>query len=224
MSKRDAIIISVLVNAGLLAILFVTAIKSDPEQFPMESEVERTLVEESSPQHPEKGKAQLETPLIVTSPLDEVDNVLREYLPQSKAKDELAYVENKSSTVAKPQDRSEKYIEVTVKRGDALEKIARNHGTSVEALRKANRLNNDKLKIGQVLRIPQQQQVIAKETKKTELGESTLEKKYYTIKSGDNPWKIAKQFNVKFDDLLDLNNLDEDKARNLKVGDRIRVK
>lgn len=47
---------------------------------------------------------------------------------------------------------------------------------------------------------------------------------YYIVKGGDNPWKIAKQFQVNFDDILRLNNLDEEKARNMKIGDRIRVK
>jgi peptidoglycan endopeptidase LytF len=47
---------------------------------------------------------------------------------------------------------------------------------------------------------------------------------YYVVKSGDSPWKIAKQFNVKPEDILQLNHLDEEKARNLKIGDRIRIK
>ena len=44
------------------------------------------------------------------------------------------------------------------------------------------------------------------------------------MKKGDNPWKIAKQFNVRFEDLLKMNNLDEERARNMKIGDKIRVK
>lgn len=221
MSKRDAIIISVLVNAGLLAILFVTAIKSDPEQLSVDNDLEKSFVEERMPLHFENEKVTDVSPLIVTSPLDEVDKVLREYLPQS-SKETLSYTDQKPTQ--KSENKSEKFTEVTVKRGDALEKIARNNSTTVEVLRKVNHLTNDKLKIGQVLRVPQKNTVVVKETKKAEPIESTLDKQYYVVKSGDNPWKIAKQFNVKFDDLLDLNNLDEEKARNLKVGDRIRVK
>lgn len=221
MSKRDAIIISVLVNAGLLAILFVTAIKSDPEQLSVDNDLEKSFVEERTSLHFENEKVTDVSPLIVTSPLDEVDKVLREYLPQS-SKEAISYAEQKP--VTKSENRSEKFIEVTVKRGDALEKIARNNSTTVEVLRKVNHLTNDKLKIGQVLRVPQKSAAVVKEAKKSEPIESTLDKQYYVVKSGDNPWKIAKQFNVKFDDLLDLNNLDEEKARNLKVGDRIRVK
>jgi LysM repeat protein len=47
---------------------------------------------------------------------------------------------------------------------------------------------------------------------------------YYTIKGGDNPWKIAKQYGVNVDDLLKLNGLNDERAKNLKPGDKIRVK
>ena len=41
-----------------------------------------------------------------------------------------------------------------VTQGDSLWKIARNHNTSVQALRKANHLESDRLQIGQELIIP----------------------------------------------------------------------
>ena len=47
---------------------------------------------------------------------------------------------------------------------------------------------------------------------------------FYTIKPGDNPWKIAKKFHLSFEKLLQLNHLDEAKARNLKVGQQIRIR
>ena len=46
----------------------------------------------------------------------------------------------------------------------------------------------------------------------------------YTIKPGDNPWKIAKKFHLSFEKLLQLNHLDEAKARNLKVGQQLKIK
>lgn len=48
-------------------------------------------------------------------------------------------------------------------------------------------------------------------------------KQFYVIQSGDNPWKIAKKFHLSFEKLLELNNLDEVKARNLKAGQRLRI-
>ena len=47
---------------------------------------------------------------------------------------------------------------------------------------------------------------------------------FYTIKPGDNPWKIAKKFHLSFGKLLQLNHLDEAKARNLKVGQQLKIK
>jgi LysM repeat protein len=44
------------------------------------------------------------------------------------------------------------------------------------------------------------------------------------MKSGDNPWNIARQHRVNFDDFLRLNQLDEEKARQLKPGDKLRVR
>jgi LysM repeat protein len=41
-----------------------------------------------------------------------------------------------------------------VKSGDSLEKIARNHNVSVDALKKANRLSQNKILVGQELIIP----------------------------------------------------------------------
>jgi chromosome segregation ATPase len=41
-----------------------------------------------------------------------------------------------------------------VKPGDSLEKIARSQGTTISALKEANRLNNDKIVVGQNLKIP----------------------------------------------------------------------
>jgi LysM repeat protein len=47
---------------------------------------------------------------------------------------------------------------------------------------------------------------------------------FYVVKPGDNPWKIAKKFRLSFEKLLELNNLDEAKARNLKVGQTLKIR
>lgn len=43
---------------------------------------------------------------------------------------------------------------IRVKAGDTLEKIARQQGCTVEAIRRANRLKNDKIQVGQSLHLP----------------------------------------------------------------------
>ncbi|NGX46548.1 MAG: hypothetical protein K940chlam2_01740, partial [Chlamydiae bacterium] len=45
-----------------------------------------------------------------------------------------------------------------------------------------------------------------------------------TVVSGDNPWTIAVKNRIKVDQLLKLNGLNEEKARCLKPGDRLRIR
>ena len=48
----------------------------------------------------------------------------------------------------------QKFTTYTVVKGDIMEKIARRHHTTVEAIKAANNLSNDSLTIGQKLKIP----------------------------------------------------------------------
>lgn len=221
MSRKDIIIISVLINAGLLAVLFVTALKTDPE----------AIIETQVVQAPRQANviAMNETPPDAST--DEVDMVLKEYLPEIiesapivKAAPQPVVDEVKEEPAA-----SQQMVEVIVKSGDALEKIARANRTTVDAIRKASNLSSDKLRIGQVLKVPvgtvkaPAAQKEVKAVSSTPAGSNDAPV-YYVIKPGDNPWKIAKLHDVKFDDLLILNNLDEERAKNLKVGEKIRVR
>jgi peptidoglycan DL-endopeptidase LytF len=252
MSRRDTIIIALLVNASLLALLFVLAINGQDDDVVDQPEITKTIVDTRSPTPVSKPTP---PPMIVadTSMNDEVDNFLKDLAAsdprQSLLTDEEGYIEIQQELLPPVVKKSpkkettltddEQFVDVTVKRGDALEKIARSNGTTVEAIKKANNLVNAKLTIGQVLKVPvsNKTEVTASTTPKpapvvTVAVPKDLPKKpvvnndiqYYTIKSGDNPWKIAKQYNVKFEDLLKLNNLDEERARNLKIGDKVRVK
>lgn len=244
MSRRDTIIVALLVNAGLLALLFMLAINQDEDPVMDHPEIINTL----SVHQASTPTAKPMPPIVIadTNLHDEVDNFLKDLAADPSPPlliDEEGYIELQPEPavpvkIATPTPSigsdPENYVEVKVKSGDALEKIARKHGTTVEAIKKANNLATAKLSVGQTLRIP------ATKTTETALATSLppsttpvkeAEKKqnqespqYYTIKSGDNPWKIAKQFNVKFEDLLKLNNLDEERARNLKIGDKVRVK
>ena len=259
MSRRDTIIIALLVNAGLLALLFMLAVNNDEEVVADPSELMSSIVEKpNKPAVPTRPSA----PVAVSerNVNDEVDSFLRELALDDKVQpvvEDEGFIElsiEEPLPVAKPArvnvERREvaaevkgsddsKYVEVTVKRGDALEKIARSNGTTVEAIKKANDMTTSKLSIGQVLKVPLSSkatpvatqkakpaqpvaEALPKETSKKPI--AAADPQYYTIKSGDNPWKIAKQFNVKFDDLLRMNNLDEERARNLKIGDKVRVK
>jgi LysM repeat protein len=187
---------AVLVNAALLAILFMTAVSPDPDILEVKEEL--AFVPTPPPVREEPSFALK----------DEIDHLLveNEVLPPPP------------EPSLEPLKRFSDYIEVTVKRGDVLERIARAHKTSVTTLKKINNLKSERIDVGQILKVPSQETPI---TKPSIVSEGNRE--YYVVQEGDNPWKIAKQFHVGFEELLDLNSLDEVKARNLKVGDQIRV-
>lgn len=225
MSRKDTIIIAVLINAGLLIVLFATALK------PSDSK------EEEFASAPAPIAAVSEAPLgtQMQTPQDEVDQVLRQFsqpqtsaltpTPSSFADDlnappALPAIETPmpapiaAAVIEAPQ---EQLLEVKVKKGDVLEKIARQNRTTVAEIMKVNHLATTNLKIGQVLRIPSKTGAKAAGTA------TDGEAKYYTVKNGDNPWTIAVKNHMKLEELLKMNNLDSEKARRLKPGDQLRI-
>ncbi len=219
MSKKDTVIIAALVNTGLLALVFMLATTTDIEVVSGLQNVDHSIVEtERTAQIEEKTMS----PLTQIASKDELDEVLKNYAQAIEVppvpKDEAKPIE-----AAKPD---EKYVDVTVKRGDSLDKIARANGTSVAEIMKINQLKNERLDIGQVLRVAvtKKKDTPAKANPIAMANTPSKGPEYYTMKSGDSPWKIAKDRQVPFEQLLKLNNLDEAKARNLKPGDVLRIK
>lgn len=211
MSRRDTILVAVLINSGLLALLFMIAINPDEER--AFGQFENTALVSSTPAVEEKIELEPVVTFAKSAVEDEIDNALQNYA------EKIAVDSPKKPEVEKTSDQP---ITITVKRGDMLERIARANGTTVKKIKQLNQLKDERLEIGQILQVPPLQQTeIAQETKKKTVVEQKEE--FYTIKNGDNPWKIAKQFNVRFDELLNLNHLDEEKARRLRAGDKIRV-
>lgn len=161
MSRKDTIIVAILINTGLLAVLFMMAVQTeDLGSFP-------------------------------SSPF-EIAEVSRAYPQQDRI------------TQMYPISTSETIKEVEPSKLD--------HEPSP------------------LIHVPEQHQIIQENVQKTVVNNKAspekyeVEPQYYTLKSGDNPWKVAKQFRVGFGELLKLNHLDEAKARNLKPGDVLRVK
>lgn len=230
MTRKDTILIAVIINAGLLAILFATAIIYDTDQSIDYSDYQ-TIIAEAKTQ-PAEQKSVVMATAPEAAPVDEVDQVLKHYSEPVVSIDPVPEVIAYQEPVIESRENEETlvvkkdFVEVSVKKGDSLDKIARANGTSVSAIKRANNLSNEKLSIGQVLRIPlrndAKQAVVASVSVKNI--DSASDPVFHVVKSGDSPWKIAKQYGVKYDDILKLNHLDEDKARNLKIGDRIRVK
>ena len=72
---------------------------------------------------------------------------------------------------------------------------------------------------------PQEEMRVAK--KESSVRKITKKKiqqgRYYTVQSGDIPWKIAKKYHISYEKLLELNKLDLAKAKNLKIGQKLLI-
>lgn len=97
----------------------------------------------------------------------------------------------------------------TVKKGDSLWSIAKKYNISVEELKAANNLTSNLLNLGQKLNIP----VIQEEPIP---GDYIV----YTIKKGDSLYKIANQYNISVDEIIDYNDLS---TANLSIGQQILI-
>ena len=196
MSRKDTIIVAVLVNAGLLIVLFASALK--PSAAPENALV---MTHETPPQE-----------LVVAPLLQEVTPQVIEPVSNAFVEDLKTIAQVDPAPTLAPAVVAET-LEVKVKKGDVLEKIARHNHSTVSEIMKANNLKTSNLKIGQVLQIPQKHLPLAKEAP------SSL----YIIKKGDSPWTIAAKHHMKVEELLKLNNLSEAESKRLKPGDTLRT-
>jgi LysM repeat protein len=269
MNRRDTIIVAVLLNAAVIAVLLMMAITTDEEvlqRTPERSyEVARdvypssnSIVEANAIEAIAKNRTS-DGPIVIDLEAIGFDSMLSDDFNSSS--EELFVLDDvlnglsqekptvqtavKPSLVAK-DDSNVKVVEIAVKKGDSLDKIARANNTTIEAIKRSSQLKSEKLSIGQLLQVPVgskksnavvggsaspqgtaqkdvSHQVASNESPKLKI-EPQSEAVYYVVKSGDNPWKIAKQQQLNMDDLLRLNHLNEEKARNLKPGDKIRIR
>ncbi|MEI6242377.1 MAG: LysM peptidoglycan-binding domain-containing protein [Chlamydiota bacterium] len=255
MNRKKIILISVLVNAGLLLVLFVSAVffredastvkaesqdvpknlAQDAKQYfaepyvaPTSSEVttsgtadqpvavavnEKTPTPESGIPIPASAETAGETALV--HPLPNVAETVVEEKGAAQAETSIDVA--KSTT----KEDKENYIEVKVKRGDSLEKIAKAHKTSIHQIKQINHLQTHFLRVGQRLLLPTKKKGAVVAQKETT---SPAASQFYVVKCGDNPWTIAMKHNMKVDALLRLNHLSKEKARHLRAGEQLRVR
>ncbi len=95
-----------------------------------------------------------------------------------------------------------------VKNGDTLYSIATKYGVSVSELMRINNLQSTTLTVGQQLRIP---------INGNQSNDSFV---IYTVKVGDNLYKISQKYNVSVDDIIKSNNLT---SNNLMIGQQLRI-
>jgi len=94
-----------------------------------------------------------------------------------------------------------------VKKGDSLWSIANKHGLTVDKLKDINNLSSNMITVGQRL--------LVKDTSSSpDVGV------YYTVKSGDTLYGIAKQYGLSVDELKKMNNLT---SNNLTINQKLLV-
>jgi len=243
MTRKDTIIISVLVNAGLLLVLFISALSTkDNVGIQQSMEVASAILEEN----PDGMRSPLYNGNIVDDVKDHT-NMSFPYEPLNDEKSELIKSDLTKSEQKKEEDKQivhklpeivkseklksdnekkEKFIEVIVKKGDTLEKIAKRNNVSIAIIRNVNNLSGSLLKEGQGLLIPvvDNEKPVAKELLNENKEKIYPQAEYYIVKCGDNPWTIAIKHHLKVSELIRLNNLNNEKAKKLRPGDRLRIR
>jgi LysM repeat protein len=113
---------------------------------------------------------------------------------------------------------------VTVKSGDTLWELSRDHNTTVTALKSTNGLTSDFLRVGQILTIPGSSTSttsVPAPTNDVTTSKTTSQETTYIVKSGDSLWVIAKAYKTSVNELKKLNGLTSDLIR---VGQKLTVK
>lgn len=88
--------------------------------------------------------------------------------------------------------------------GDTLSQLARQFGTSVEAIQRANGLHSTRIYVGQRLLIPEWKGHDDKDHGDKDYGKCV---DWYKVKSGDNLSRIAARFGVSWSKLAEVNHL-----------------
>lgn len=224
--------IAVLVNAGVLCLLLIAAITTQEEVLPsaplmgqaapvLPKAEERPLFTQAAPE--------VQTPQELPLPIVLAADVEARAEPKAEISSE-SIVHNLPPVAALPEipkapiaSTKPMQREVTVQKGDNLEKIARANQTTVDEIMKLNQLSSNFLRVGQVLKLPSHPRLKASAERPAPAAPASAPD-YYTVKVGDNPWTIAMKHHMKVDELLRLNGLNQEKARKLKPGDRLRVR
>lgn len=249
MSRRETIIVAVLVNAGLLIVLFASALKSSPATElvsappPVVHELTEPVFKKEMPlavgdevdhalsQFSQKAVVETQVAAAPPSPtMDFAEDLRMIAQPQAPVETQIPNPSVRTLTTPVPQAKTgPDFIEIKVKKGDVLEKIARHHHTTVAEIMKVNKLATTQLRIGQALKIPNktilkaETSTIAFSEPQTPATTNPEGAKYYVVKKGDSPWTIAIKNHIKVEDLLKLNNMSEEQARRLKPGDQLRI-
>jgi peptidoglycan DL-endopeptidase LytF len=216
MSRKDIIIISVIVNAGLLVILLISALTTKESYLVSSSAQVASTILENDTNGMVPAKTDLATSLDVKKE-EPIKVEAQETAIKMETPKEEPIVHQLPATSEMTETPKPEFIEVVVKKGDTVEKIAKVNHTSINQIVKTNELSNTFLRVGQTLRIPV-------ELKSDNSSQEVAKVDYYTVKVGDNPWTIAMKHHLKVDELLKMNKLNNKTAKKLRPGDKLRIR
>lgn len=114
----------------------------------------------------------------------------------------------------------------TVKGGDSLSKIARQYGTTVQAIKATNGKSSDIIRIGEKLTIPVAGGAAVSTSSTnaasvTRTTTTTASGRTHTVQSGEYPAGIAQQYGMTASELLSMNGISD--PRSLQVGQKLKV-
>ena len=145
----------------------------------------------------------------------------------------IATVTAPSPDTYQPTSFNQGSTEYMVKRGDSLSKIANQFDTSVRAIKAANGLSSDLIRVGDKLVVPVSSSSTGTSpamsaapsgsisSSSTAPSFSASGARTHTVKSGEYPGKIASQYDMTTDELLALNGITD--PRKLQVGKVLKV-
>ena len=110
------------------------------------------------------------------------------------------------------------YTNYTVKKGDSLYSIARDNGITIDTIIKDNNLSSNILKIGQILKI-RNNNMVEDECYGTPYNPPSNDI-IYTVKKGDSLYSIAKKYNTGVDNIKRKNNLT---SNLLSIGQKLYI-
>jgi len=125
-----------------------------------------------------------------------------------------------------PKIPNQKWQEHVVKKGDNLDAIAKKYGVASATIRSTNNLKANGLSVGQRLQIPltplpanqyDNEKVVAD----NQVSKDSTQNNYYTVKSGENLWSIARAQKTSVNNLAQLNDMDPQAS--LKPGQKLIV-
>lgn len=202
MDRKKIILSAIAINAGLLILLFFTALHREEEKLNAPLVTHPPYVFESPGSAETSPSIPLIEPMAVATEPEIVHKLPPPILAHPPASTPPAVSEPTSA-------------EVVVKKGDTLDKIAKAHHVTIDELLRFNQLQSTFLRPGQMLKIP----ASVKEQRP-----ASNDPDYYVVKVGDTPWMIAHKHHIKVEELLKMNHLNSEKAKRLKPGDRLRVR